>query len=113
MGVVYGPVMLSQAAGPAMESHYRYLSGLLFGIGLMFLTTVPTIERSGHLISILSSIVVAGGLARLYGVYADGNPGAAMLCAVVMELGVVPILWLWQRRIARRCKSALSHTLPK
>jgi Domain of unknown function (DUF4345) len=117
LGVVHGASMLAHvgevgggvAAGVGgevagnitLDSHVRYLSGLLFAIGLGFLSCIPDIERQGARATLLSAIVVTGGLARLYGVIIDGWPAPPMVFALAMELAVVPLLWLWQRRVAR------------
>jgi Domain of unknown function (DUF4345) len=95
----FGPYAFS-GAGAAADSHMRYLSGLLLAIGLAYWACVPTIERRGEIVRLLTVIVVIGGLARLGGVFTAGDPGA-MRWALVMELGVVPLIWLWQARVAR------------
>jgi hypothetical protein len=103
-GVLAGPAMLAgvgAGAAPDLQSHYRYLSGLLLGIGFAFLALVPAIERRGALFGALAAIVALGGLARLLGLALAPAPGAAHLLALVMELGVTPGLALWQRRVAR------------
>ena len=90
------------AAGPAsLDSHYRYLSGLLLGIGLTFWSLIPRIETNGVLVRALTLIVVTGGLARLYALGMRGDPGLMRL-ALVMELAVTPALCLWQARVARQ-----------
>ncbi|HLY47333.1 MAG TPA: DUF4345 domain-containing protein [Stellaceae bacterium] len=100
-GVLLGPAMVHVASAPiAADSHYRYLSGLLLGIGCAFVTTVPRIERHGARFRILTAIVVIGGLGRLLSLALNGYPGGPMLFGLVMELGVTPALALWQRRIA-------------
>jgi hypothetical protein len=101
-GVLDGPRMLhgTGLGTPDLESHFRYLSGLLLGIGFAFIATVPSIERQSRLFATLSVIVVVGGLARLSSAVLHGTPGTAHQLALVMELGVVPALLLWQRRIA-------------
>lgn len=99
-GVLQGAGMLGHGGDVTLDSHVRYLSGLLLGIGLAFLSLIPNIEKRGQSAAILSAIVVAGGLGRLYGVLADGWPAPTMAGALAMELGVVPLLYLWQRRIA-------------
>ena len=86
---------------PQLESHFRYLSGLLFGIGLGFITCIGQVERKTPRMLLLTGIVVAGGVGRLYGLFHDGNPGASMLAALAMELIITPLLCLWQIRIAR------------
>ncbi|MEA3016431.1 MAG: hypothetical protein QOI38_1153 [Sphingomonadales bacterium] len=102
-GVARGPdVLHGVAATPAdLDSHFRYLSGLLFGIGLAFAWCIPAIERRGTLFRLLGLIVVAGGLARLASLAAVGLPGIGHVFGIVMELGIVPMLMLWQGRVAR------------
>jgi hypothetical protein len=67
-GVLAGPVMagLTMPAGVSFDSHFRYLSGLLLGIGLGFWSTVPAIERLGGRFQLLTAIVFCGGLCRLW-----------------------------------------------
>lgn len=101
MGIFQGAGFLNHGGDVTLDSHVRYLSGLLFAIGLGFLSAIPAIERKSARVTLLTAIVVAGGLARLYGLIVDGWPGDTMKFALIMELGVVPLLWLWQRRIAR------------
>jgi uncharacterized membrane protein YfcA len=102
-GVLLGPAMVGiNAAAVAADSHYRYLSGLLVGIGLLFLTTVPRIETSTARFRLLAIIVIVGGLGRLFGVLLKSNADASTLFALGMELGVTPALVLWQTRVAAR-----------
>ncbi|MGX5776633.1 DUF4345 domain-containing protein [Methylorubrum zatmanii] len=82
------------------DSHFRYLSGLLTGLGILFLTCVPGIEGKTTLFRFLTLVVVLGGLARLLGLYLTGVPSLTMLAALVVELVVAPLLCLWQTRIA-------------
>jgi hypothetical protein len=95
----FGPPF-ALGAGAAADSHVRYLSGLLLAIGLAYWACVPTIERRGELVRLLSLVVFVGGLARLGGVFVAGDPGSMRL-ALVMELGVAPMIGLWQGRVAR------------
>ena len=99
-GALLGERAFGPWAGAGQDSHIRYLSGLLLAIGLVFWSCVPTIERRGETVRLLTVIVVTGGLARLAGVFLAGDPGP-MRWALVMELGVTPLLCLWQARIAR------------
>ena len=85
-----------------LDSHGRYLSGLLLGIGLAFWACVPRIEACGREARLLAAIVVVGGLARLGAVMAMGWPGRGMQAALVMELLVTPGLALWRERVERR-----------
>jgi hypothetical protein len=102
-GIMVGPAMVDAGAVPAgADSHYRYLSGLLLGIGIAFATTIPDIERHATRFRLLTGIVVVGGFGRLLSLLLRGTPDKPMLAALVMELGVTPCLMLWQARVARR-----------
>jgi hypothetical protein len=94
------------APGVGADSQTRYLSGLLLGIGLCFWGCVPRIERRGAEVRILALIVLAGGLARLFGLLATGSMQAAVLLPLVMELGVTPLVALWRERVQRRLRPA-------
>lgn len=83
------------------DSHLRYLSGLLLGIGLAFWISIPTLERRGDVFRLLAAIVVLGGLARLAGAMTTGF-GPSVTFPLVMELGVTPGLALWRERLQRR-----------
>ena len=102
-GIILGPAMVdADGVPPGADSHYRYLSGLLLGIGVGFATTIPAIERRTARFRLLTAIVVTGGLGRLVALLARGVPDKPMLAALVMELVVTPALALWQARVARR-----------
>ena len=101
LGGLAGVVGGARADNAAFDSHYRYLSGLLVGIGLTFWSLVPRIEQNGRLIQALTLIVVLGGIARLLALALRGDPGIMGL-ALAMELVVTPALCLWQARVARQ-----------
>ena len=100
-------IAVSAATGTtaAFDSHYRYLSGLLLGLGLAFWSVVPDLGRRSPLLGVLTLIVFAGGLCRLYALAVRGDPGVMGL-ALVMELIVTPALFGWHRRVAFRCSAA-------
>jgi hypothetical protein len=101
-GVIWGPehaAMEPLTAG--LDSHFRYLSGILAAIGVAYWTTIPDIERKGDRFTLLTVLVVAGGFCRAFGMLIVGPPGLGMTAALIMELVVTPVLYLWQTRIAR------------
>lgn len=104
-GALIGVDALGHGAPPARDvaSHERYLSGLLFGIGLAYCSTIPRIETHGARFRLLTFIVFVGGLARLIALGLHGAPSAAMLFGLAMELAVTPTLALWRERIERLC----------
>ena len=99
-GILSGPAMVGAGGNVSADSHFRYLSGLLFGVGIAFVTTIPGIERQTGRFRMLAGIVVAGGVGRLTSLRLRGAPDAAMLAALAMELVVTPALALWQVRVA-------------
>ncbi|HEX8232793.1 MAG TPA: DUF4345 domain-containing protein [Caulobacteraceae bacterium] len=102
IGMIEGAEAFGGAGGAVLDGHIRYLSGLLLALGLAFWSAVPAIERRTLMVRLLSAAVVLGGLARLYGAWRHGLPGATMQFALVMELVVTPLLCLWQARVAAR-----------
>jgi hypothetical protein len=100
-GVLTGAAMADLQIAPLpLDLHYRYLSGLLLGIGLAFWTMIPGIERHGFPVRMLTAIVFIGGLGRLLGAVLHGFPAGPMTWALGMELVVTPLLCLWQHRVA-------------
>jgi hypothetical protein len=90
-----------QGADAWAVNHERYLSGLLFAIGLGFWSTVPHIEARTARFRLLTFVVVIGGLCRLLGVVLGDPASPAVLIALAMELGVTPTLCFLQGRLAR------------
>jgi hypothetical protein len=105
-GIIEGPAMLAGVvpgeAAPDLVSHYRYLSGLFFGLGLVFASCIPKIEARTMRFRWAAGAVVVGGLARLYGLALGDAPSLAHQLALGAELGLTPFLVLWQARIAQK-----------
>lgn len=99
---VHGDNIVSQD----LDSHFRYLSGLLLGIGIMFASCISTIERATPRFQTLGIVVVVGGLARAYGMTVMGVPSGGQLFGLAMEIGVVPLLMAWQANYAWRARRA-------
>jgi hypothetical protein len=103
--MIDGPAFLKGVGDPSpadLDSHFRYLSGLLFAIGIAFASCIPGIERKTARFRLLALIVFVGGLGRLLGLASSGVPGPGHVFGLVMELGTVPLLALWQARVAAR-----------
>ena len=100
-GVLFGHSLTGDTGvSPSADSHFRYLSGLLLGIGLCFWSTIPSIEEKTGRFRLLAVIVVLGGFGRLIGLWFTGLPSLYMIGGFFMELVVTPILCLWQTRIS-------------
>jgi len=85
-----------------LDSHFRYISGIFFAVGIAFATCVPRIEARGDRFRLLGALVVCGGLSRVVSLLSVGAPSAGHLFGFAMELGAVPLLMLWQAGFARR-----------
>jgi hypothetical protein len=96
-----GVTLFGEPPNIDLDSHFRYLSGLLFAIGLAFLYIAPAIEKRRREASLLSAIVFIGALARLESLAVDGWPSWQMIGGLSIELVLLPLLWLWQGRIIR------------
>ena len=105
-GMIEGPAMLfgvePGGVAPDLASHYRYLSGLFFGLGLVLASCVPRIEARTARLRWAAGAIVLGGLARLGGIAAGDAPSAGASCRARRRAGLTPLLVLWQARVARR-----------
>lgn len=113
-GVALGPRLAdgADAVSIPLDSHFRYLSGLLAGIGFGFWSTLPDILRRGARFRLLTAIVVLGGLGRLISWLRLGAPDAPMIFGLAMELAVTPALALWQARLERAARLAADADRP-
>ena len=89
-----------------LDSQFRYVSGIFFATGIGFLSCIPAIERRGGRFRLLGGLIVAGGLTRGVSLVAVGAPSTGHLLGLGMELLVVPLLMLWQARIAQRATAS-------
>ena len=105
LSVMESATVLKGVADPIpvdLDSHFRYLSGLLLGTGLVFLACLPRIELRRPVFLALGTIILIGGLSRLLSLAELGWPSKGHRFGLVMELVVVPCIVLWQGRVARR-----------
>jgi hypothetical protein len=100
-GIWKGPAFYDVAASVSADSHMRYLSGLLFGIGIVVWWIIPRVEKSSEAFAAITAIVFVGGMARLWSLIHIGAPTGGMAYAIFVELALTPVLFFWQRRIVR------------
>ncbi len=103
-GVLHGPAPFGHLTEVPrdLDSHFRYISGIFFATGLGFLSCIPAIERKGARFRLLGLLIVVGGLARGVSLLEVGVPSTGHVLGLGMETVVVPLLMLWQWRVARR-----------
>jgi len=101
MGLTQGVLMTgAESFEVSLDSHVRYLSGILFAIGIAFWIIIPNIERKTDVFGTLTFLVFIGGCARAYGIFTLGWPHLGMQFGLFMEIIITPLLCLWQKRIA-------------
>ena len=101
-GMFRGPAVLAKAfAYPAVvDSHFRYLSGLPVGMGILLLRSLPNIDQDGSDLRRVSLLVFIGGLGRLWGLITVGYDPRTMMITL-SELLVFPLIYAWQNRLQR------------
>jgi hypothetical protein len=94
----------------SLDNQLRYLAGVYFGaVSLSIWWALPRIEERGLVITIAAVAIFVGGLGRCVSMVSVGLPDdPSMIGGVVLEMLVVPILALWQRRLARRSNAQTS-----
>lgn len=108
-GVLWGPDFIHRDAivSQDLDSHFRYLSGLLLGIGILFASCIPRIETATTRFQTLAIVVIVGGFARAYGMTVMGVPSGGQVFGLAMEIGVVPLLMAWQANFSWRHARAI------
>ena len=101
--MLFGPgfVGAEEEVAVSHDSHFRYLSGIFLAVGLVFLSTVPAIERHTGRFRLAAALVVCGGLGRLLSWVLVGTPSGLHIAGLMLELVIVPLLAVWQARVAR------------
>lgn len=100
-GIFFGANFLDLSGNVVMDSYIRFLKGMLLAIGLIYWSSIPDIERHGERIALVTFILVLGAVPRLMAVIGHGVPTIGILVSLTGELIVAPLLWLWQRHVAR------------
>ncbi len=101
-GVLLGlsfPGFELEAENADAASHFRFLSGIFLAMGLAYWGVGLGIGEYLCRFQLLAMLTFAGGLARLASLWLDGIPSTGHLIGLAMELTVVPLLYLWSRRL--------------
>ena len=100
-GVLFGTMYADLSGDVVMDSYVRFLKGMLLAIGLIYWSCIRQIEQRGDRISLVTFILVFGTLSRLLSVIGLGVPTVGIMYNLIVGLIFVPLLWLWQRHVAR------------
>ena len=85
-----------------LDSHFRYVSGVFLGVLVLIAACIPSIERQGPRFRMLGGAIVLGGLCRLVSLLLVGMPSIGHQIGLAVECGLMPLLMLWQARLAGR-----------
>lgn len=112
-GVVEGLKFVQVVANASADSHMRYLSGLLLGIGILAVSIIPNVEKHTERMAALTLIVFVGGLSRVWSLVEVGQPNTSMMAAFFVELLLTPSLYLWVRHLARLSAETPQSAAPR
>lgn len=101
-GITLGVQFMHGVGTITVDNYFRLLSGIMAGMGIVLLCSIPHVERHRERFGILTFMIVLGGLAELYSVVLHGIPSVGALFGMFMTLIYAPLLWLLQRHVARR-----------
>lgn len=102
LGFAFGAERLSPGGVTIpLDNQYRYFSGVYLVVSFVLWAIIPTIERQGKLLGLVSLAIFIGGLGRAWSWTTLGAPEQDQLVALGIEL-VAPIVFvLWQRAVAK------------
>jgi hypothetical protein len=98
-GVFFGANFVDLSGNVEIDSYFRFLKGVLLGIGLIYWSSIPDIARHGERVSLVTFILVLGAVPRLIAVIGHGVPTIGIMISLAGELIVAPLLWLWHQHV--------------
>ena len=104
LGLLHGLERLMPAPPVNADNVYRFLSGLYFTVGVLFLWVIPRVEAETVLVRILSGGVALGALGRVLSMLQVGRPALLFQIDVAIETIIPLVVVLWQARLARQDK---------
>ena len=108
IGMVVGPKTLpgdSSEVMATLDSEYRFINAFWFSIAPIIWSTLPRVEKETTKLRLIMGVVFAGGLARLISWRRTGRPHPVFLGAIAIELVGMPVMAVWQNRLAAQCQS--------
>jgi hypothetical protein len=103
-GMLLGSSFVGDVSGIAdLDSQFRFLSALQFGIGLAIWSAIRDVETKGERLRRLTALLVLGGVCRLPSILLYDLPESPIIVSLIIEVAVMPLLCLWQARLAASC----------
>lgn len=83
------------------DSHIRFLGGLYGGIGLFLILAATNLNKYQTALRLIFAVIFVGGLARFTMMRFDVIFGQDILTSVLVELILMPVLYVWSSRILK------------
>ena len=99
-GAIFGAAQLlpAESVNPAIDSQYRFLGAVYFGLAMTLWWIVPRLEQHTTLLRIIILALFLGGLARAFSYATVGQPPSNFIFGMVLEL-CLPLLLIWHGRV--------------
>ena len=103
LGFVHGAGRLSpEGVTVDLDNQYRYFSGMYLVVSFMLWSIIPSVEKRGRTLLLISAAIFIGGLGRVVSYMTMGAPSQDLVVGMGIELVVPVIFVLWQRAVAAR-----------
>lgn len=90
-----------------LDNQFRYLSGVYTFVTVGAWYIIWDIERRGDVFRLIALAIFVGAIGRALSMIFNGIPkDQAMIVGLGLEAVVVPLLALWQTRIAKQSKQS-------
>ncbi len=84
-----------------IDSQIRFLGAIWLGVGVLLYWMLPAIETQTTLFRFTIGSIILGGIGRLASAFLVGIPPIPVLGGIGLEVIGMPLLLLWQSRIAK------------
>jgi hypothetical protein len=103
LGFVHGAGRLSpEGVTVDLDNQYRYFSGMYLVVSFLIWSIIPSVEKHGRTVLLISAAIFIGGLGRVVSYMTMGAPSQDLIVGMGIELVVPVIFVLWQRAVAAK-----------
>jgi len=97
-----GQLTANAVKDPYLDNMYRFFAAIWLGVGVFMMLFVRDLTRYHTAMTALFGVIFVGGLARVISVVQLGMPvdqsqANIIIVGLVIELFVIPVLYLWMR----------------
>lgn len=97
-----GPALsVDSLSNPTLNSQIRFFGVIWFGFGAALLLVASNVVQHITLFRLVAVFIFLSGFGRLASLIQFGMPAPPLLGATIVELVLVPMLYLWHVRLVR------------